>query len=65
MEKAEDKARSMGKGSMSLSVVGENAGAIRLYERLGFQTTRTLEGSVVGHRDRIKGGSPYGEIPVN
>lgn len=40
MDRAEDKARAHGKGTMSLGVIGENAGAIRLYERLGFKTTR-------------------------
>ena len=44
MERAEEKARSMGKGTMSLGVVGENVGAIRLYERLGFKTTQTWRG---------------------
>ena len=40
LDQAEDKARAEDKGTMSLGVVGENAGAIRLYERLGFKTTR-------------------------
>jgi len=40
MARAEDKALAMGKDTMSLDVIGENAGAIRLYERLGFKTTR-------------------------
>lgn len=40
LDRAEDKARAEGKGTMSLGVIGENAGAIRLYERLGFKTTR-------------------------
>lgn len=38
--RAEDKARAMGKDTMSLDAIGENAGAIRLYERMGFKTTR-------------------------
>ena len=40
MVRAEDKARSMGKNTMSLDAIGENSGAIRLYERMGFKTTR-------------------------
>ena len=44
MARAEDKARAMGKGTMSLGVIGENAGAIRLYERIGFKTTRVWRG---------------------
>ena len=40
LARAEDKARAMGKDTMSLDVIGENAGAIRLYERIGFKTTR-------------------------
>ena len=40
MGRAEDKARAMGKDTMSLDAIGENAGAIRLYERMGFKTTR-------------------------
>lgn len=40
MDRAEDKARAMGKNTMSLDAIGENAGAIRLYERMGFKTTR-------------------------
>ena len=44
MRAAETRARRMGKRVISLGVVGENAGAIRLYERLGYQLTRTLRG---------------------
>ena len=44
MREAEDKARRMDKRFMSLGVVGENAGAIRLYERLGYAITRTERG---------------------
>ena len=40
MDRAEDKARAMGKKTMSLDAIGENAGAIRLYERMGFKTIR-------------------------
>ena len=40
MASAEDKARAMGKSMMSLSVIGENEGAVRLYERIGFKTAR-------------------------
>ena len=44
MRAAETRARRMGKRVVSLGVVGENAGAIRLYERLGYQLTRTWRG---------------------
>lgn len=47
MRRAEEKARSMGKRKMSLWVIGENEGAIRLYERLGYETTKTLRGFLV------------------
>ena len=47
LRKAEARARSMGKRTMSLGVIGENAGAIRLYERLGYRTTRTWDGYLV------------------
>ena len=47
MRRAEEKARSMGKCKMSLWVIGENEGAIRLYERLGYGTTKTLRGFLV------------------
>ena len=47
MVKAEEKADSMGKLTMSLGVIAENEGAIRLYERLGYKTTRTWRGFLV------------------
>ena len=47
MERAEDRARGMGKRRMTLQVIGENAGAIRLYERLGYRTVRTQSGFLV------------------
>ena len=47
MREAERKAISMGKRFMSLSVIGENIGAIRLYERLGYKTTGTERGFIV------------------
>ena len=47
MLKAEEKADSMGKLTMSLGVIAENEGAIRLYERLGYTTTRTWRGFLV------------------
>ena len=47
MQRAEERARSMGKRTMSLGVIGENEGAIRLYERLGYGTTRTWRGFLV------------------
>ena len=47
MLKAEEKAESTGKRTMSLGVIAENEGAIRLYERLGYTTTRTWRGFLV------------------
>lgn len=47
MQKAEEKAESEGKRMMSLGVIAENDGAIRLYERLGYRTTRTWRGFLV------------------
>ena len=47
MREAERKARRMGKRFMSLGVIGENAGAIRLYERLGYKITRTQRGFII------------------
>ena len=47
MLKAEEKAESTGKYTMSLGVIAENEGAIRLYERLGYRTTRTWRGFLV------------------
>lgn len=47
LQKAEARARSMGKYTMSLGVVGENEGAIRLYERQGYRRTHTWDGYLV------------------
>ena len=47
LQKAEERAMSMGKRTMSLGVVGENAGAIRLYERVGYRRTHTWDGYLV------------------
>ena len=47
MQKAEEKAESRGKRTMSLGVIAENEGAIRLYERLDYETTRTWRGFFV------------------
>lgn len=47
LQKAEERARSMGKRTMSLGVVGENEGAIRLYERQGYRRTYTWDGYLV------------------
>ena len=44
MRNVEERARLMGKSTMSLGVIGGNEGAIRLYERLGYRTTRTWRG---------------------
>ncbi len=54
MQKAEQKAVSMGKRTTSLGVIGGNEGAARLYERLGYKTTRTSRGFLV----RLATGSP-------
>lgn len=47
MLKAEEKARSLGKLNMSLHVLGDNTGAIRLYQRLGYTITQTERGFLV------------------
>lgn len=47
MQAAEAKARDMGKHTMSLGVITENEGAIRLYQRLGYTTTKTWDGYLV------------------
>ncbi len=47
LEQAEERARAMGKRTMSLGVIAENDGAIRLYERQGFTTTRIWRGFFV------------------
>ena len=47
MERAEGRAREMGKRKMTLQVIGENEGATRLYERLGYRTVRTQGGFLV------------------
>ena len=41
MQKAEERARSLGKRTMGLGVVQENQDAIRLYRRLGYRTAWT------------------------
>lgn len=47
MLKAEEQARSLGMRKMTLDVICENTGAIRLYERLGYSITRTEKGFLV------------------
>ena len=47
MLKAEERAHAMGKRTLSLGVIAENEGAIRLYERLGYATTKTWRGFFV------------------
>ena len=47
MHAAEAKARAMGKRTMSLGVITENHGAIRLYQRLGYTTTKTWDDFLV------------------
>ncbi len=46
MHEAENIAKTMGKSTMTLAVIGENEGAIRLYERLGYRTTGRLVGGL-------------------
>ena len=58
LHEAEAQARTLGKRTMSLGVITENAGAIRLYQRLGYTTTKTwdsflarfVSGSAAVHR---------------
>ncbi|MDE2840705.1 MAG: GNAT family N-acetyltransferase, partial [Chloroflexota bacterium] len=47
LQQAEERARAMGKRTMSLGVIAENDGAIRLYERQGYDTTRKWHGFFV------------------
>ncbi len=47
LARAEAKARSTGKRFLTLDVISENEGAIRLYERVGFEKTRTERGFLV------------------
>ena len=47
MMKAEEQARSLGMRKMTLDVICENTGAIRLYEQLGYRITRTEKGFLV------------------
>jgi len=47
MHEAETMARAMDKRTMSLGVISENKGAIRLYQRLGYETTKTWRGFLV------------------
>ncbi len=47
MMKAEEQARSLGMRKMTLDVICENTGAIRLYERLGYKIIRTEKGFLV------------------
>ena len=61
MLKAEEKAESTGKRMMSLGVIAENEGAIRLYERLGYRTTRTWRGFLVRLASNSDRGATHGE----
>ena len=54
LERAEEAARSQGKATMALGVLGDNAGAIRLYERHGYRTARVHRGFLV----KLATGSP-------
>lgn len=47
MERAEQCARDAGKCRMTLQVIGENTGAIRLYKRLGYRTVGAQSGFLV------------------
>ena len=46
MHEAENVAKILGKSTMTLAVIGENEGAIRLYEGLGYRTTGRLGGGL-------------------
>lgn len=54
LERAEEAARSQGKTTMALGVLGGNRGAIRLYERHGYRTARVHRGALV----KLATGSP-------
>ncbi len=47
LHEAEAQAQALDKRIMSLGVITENEGAIRLYQRLGYTTTRTWDGYLV------------------
>ena len=47
LEAAEARGRAMGVPMMALSVISENEGAIRLYERMGYVRTQAVGGSLV------------------
>ena len=47
LEAAEAKGRAMGVPKMALSVISVNAGAIRLYERMGYVKTQAVGGALV------------------
>lgn len=55
MKRAEQQARAEGKRLLSLNVIGDNEGAIRLYERLGYRITKTMRGYLV----RLASGSEF------
>ena len=47
LEAAEARGRAMGVPRMALSVISENEGAIRLYERMGYVRTQAVGGALV------------------
>ena len=47
MAEAETRARELGLPLLALDVIGDNHGAIRLYERLGYQIVKTTRGFLV------------------
>ena len=47
MQAAGERAATLGAHTMSLGVLGDNEGAFRLYERLGYRTVRTERGFLV------------------
>ena len=47
LEAAEAKGRAMGVPRMALSVISDNVGAIRLYERMGYVKTQAVGGALV------------------
>src|SRR4051794_15821054 len=52
---AEDEARRLGAKRMTLTTIPTNAGGIRLYERFGFHTTKTVTSASYEKHTRIPG----------
>ena len=52
---AEEEARRLGAKSMTLTTIPTNIGGIRLYERFGFKTTKTVTSPSYEKHTRIPG----------